>query len=116
MVDDQFGNPTSALDLADAILNLAPNLSTVPGSGGLYHFCNEGSTSWCGFASFILEESARLGGPTARVEAITSAEYPTAAKRPRNSMLNMKAFIDCHQIEAVTWRQALPDHVSALLP
>lgn len=92
VVDDQHGNPTSALDLADAVLTVAPTLSTTPGSGGLYHYCNEGSISWYEFARFILEESARMGGPTATVEAISSAEYTMAAMRPRNSRLHNTKF------------------------
>jgi len=107
VVDDQFGTPTSALDLADAILTIVPTLSTAPGSGGLYHFCNEGRTSWCGFARFILAESARLGGPTAKVEAITTAEYPTAARRPATSELCTSAFEHQHKISPAGWQAAL---------
>lgn len=116
VVDDQFGNPTSALDLADAILNLAPKLSTAPGSGGLYHLCNEGSTSWCDFARFILAESARLGGPTAKIEAITTADYPTAARRPGNSMLNPGTARETMQISSRTWSEAVAPVLTSLIP
>src|SRR3546814_5280125 len=54
---------------------------------GIYHFVNAGKTSWCGLAQEIFTVSEEAGGPSAAVTAITSAEYPTAARRPANSRL-----------------------------
>jgi len=68
---DQVSNPTSALDLAAAILEIAPALRGEP--GGLYHLTGDGSTSWHGFAEFIFRESARRGVPAPSVEANSSA-------------------------------------------
>jgi dTDP-4-dehydrorhamnose reductase len=91
VVSDQIGNPTSALDLAAAILEISPALRSEP--GGLYHLTGDGSTSWHGFAEFIFRESAKRYGPAPAVEAIPSADYKTAAARPANSRLDCAAFV-----------------------
>lgn len=85
VVGDQVGCPTWADDLADALLVLAQRSALEP----TYHFCNEGVTSWHGFAVAIVE-AARVHRPGAceRVEAITTAEYPTPARRPAYSVLD----------------------------
>ena len=77
VVDDQTGNPTSALDIADAILRIAPGLT----DGGTYHLCGRGDATWCGFAREIFRTSGALAVPP-EVRAITTAEYPTPATRP----------------------------------
>ena len=83
--NDQVGNPTSALELAAAILEISPRLQSEP--GGLYHLTGEGSTSWHDFAGFIFQESAKCGGSVPALESIASADYKTAAVRPANSRL-----------------------------
>ena len=115
VVDDQQGNPTSALDIADAILRIAPRLVAGPGEGGVYHLCGEGTTTWCGFARFIFETSARLGGPSPRVEAITTADYPTPAKRPANSRMDSSAFAQRFGFRLRPWQDAAADTVARLL-
>ncbi|MGE0062345.1 MAG: NAD(P)-dependent oxidoreductase, partial [Xanthobacteraceae bacterium] len=90
VVDDQTGNPTSALDLADAILTVLEG----PKRGGkLYHVAGRGETTWHGFAKAIFDGWARRGRTVPALEAITTAEYKTAAPRPANSRL------DCAKIE-----------------
>ena len=104
VVDDQIGTPTYAPHLADAIIAIASEIrhsrrDTFP--WGLYHASGRGETSWCGLARAILEVSAAAGGPTAAVTAITTADYPTPARRPANSRL------DCSKLEA-SFALALP--------
>ncbi len=111
VVDDQHGNPTSALDLADAILRIAPGLAT----GGTYHLCNEGSTTWCGFARHIFATSSALGGPGPAVRAITTADYPTAARRPANSRLSTEAFAERFGFRLGPWQDATDAAVRRLL-
>lgn len=111
VVDDQHGNPTSALDLADAILRIAPGL----GDGGTYHLSNEGSTSWCGFARHIFATSRTAGGPAPHVRAIASADYPTPARRPANSRLSTEAFSRRFGFGLRPWREAVDDTVRRLL-
>jgi dTDP-4-dehydrorhamnose reductase len=116
VVDDQFGNPTSALDIADAILRLAPGLGG-QAEGGIYHLCGSGSgsTSWCGFARAIFAESGKRGGPAPRVEAITTADYPTPAKRPANSRLDSAAFTKRFGFALRPWPEATAETVARLL-
>jgi dTDP-4-dehydrorhamnose reductase len=85
VVNDQRGCPTWADDLADALLDLAAHRDREP----IYHFCNAGETTWHGFAVAIVDE-ARALGPIAceRVEPITTADYPTPARRPPYSVLD----------------------------
>lgn len=114
VVSDQVGNPTSATDLAATILRIAPALRGEP--GGLYHLTGEGSTSWYGFAAFIFQESLRLGGPAPLLEAIPSAEYKTAAVRPKNSRLDCAAFASRFGVELRPWTQAAAETVARCLP
>jgi dTDP-4-dehydrorhamnose reductase len=85
VVADQQGCPTWADDLADGLLALAAHRERA----SVYHYVNDGVTTWHAFASAIIE-LARTHRPLAveRVEAITTAEYPTPAKRPANSVLD----------------------------
>ena len=115
VVDDQIGNPTSALDIAEAILRIAPTLSGKTG-GGTYHLAGEGSVSWCGFAREIFRLSAVRGGPSPEVEAIATAQYPTPAKRPANSRLDTSAFQARFGFGLRPWAVALGDTVNRLLP
>lgn len=113
VVGDQFGNPTSALDLADAILSIAPILQTEP--GGLYHLTGKGGTSWHEFASFIFDESGKRGGPRPILEKITSAEYPTAAVRPRDTRLDCSALMRRFGIKLRSWQEATAEAVARCL-
>lgn len=99
VVADQVGCPTWSRDDAEAALLAVDHLTRDPGLAGLYHLAGAGETSWAGLAEAVFAESARRGGPTARVRPITTADYPTPARRPANSRLN------CNKIEAtLPWR------------
>ncbi len=115
VVDDQHGNPTSALDIADALLRIAPALTGGEAEGGTYHLCGEGSTTWCGFARFIFAESAKHKGPNPRVEAIATSEYPTPARRPGNSRLDTTAFARRFGFGLRPWTEAAAETVARLL-
>lgn len=109
VVSDQFGNPTSALDLAAAVLEISPFLRNQP--GGLYHLTDSGSTTWHGFADFIFRESVKRGGPAPTVEAISSFEYKTAATRPTNSRLDCSAFHSRFGVKLRHWTEAAAENV-----
>lgn len=115
VVSDQFGNPTSAVDIAAAILNIVPQLAAAPGAGGIYHLTNAGSTSWFGLARAIFAESARLGGPSPVLEPISTAEYPLPARRPPNSRLDTSAFRQRFGRELRPWQDALAETVRRLM-
>ena len=115
VVADQLGNPTSALDIADAVLTIAPDLAAAKGPGGIYHFCGTGSTNWCDFARFIFAESGKRGGPAPKVEAITTADYPTPARRPANSRMDTSAFMARFGLVPRGWEEATSETVGRLL-
>jgi dTDP-4-dehydrorhamnose reductase len=81
VVSDQIGSPTYAGDLAAMILKIINSKNT---NFGLYHYSNEGQTSWYGFAKAIFESCKN----PVRVTPISSSQYPTAATRPKHSVLD----------------------------
>lgn len=97
VVADQRGCPTAAEDLADVILGIADQAvgDWQDEFAGVFHSCGTGETTWHGFAETIFSEAARHGARTPSVEPITTAEFPTPAKRPADSRL------DCHKLERV---------------
>lgn len=106
VVADQFGNPTSALDIADAILAIAPQLiGEAPASRfGVFHLAGTGTTHWAGLAARVFETSRALGGPWARVEEIATADFPTKARRPANSRLSTERLREVFGWQAPDWR------------
>src|SRR5690242_1758662 len=94
IVADQRGSPTSTGDLAHAIFGLAPRLArgTAEADWGTYHFTGEGETNWCQFADEILSRREKWAGSRPRLTPITTAEYPTAARRPANSVMDNRLF------------------------
>ncbi len=116
VVSDQWGNPTSALDIADAILHAAPAMRAGAGRlRGVYHLAGSGETSWNGFARHIFAASGAHGGPSARVRAIATADYPTAAKRPLNSRLASTKFATAFEWTAPDWRHSTEGVVKRLV-
>ena len=115
VVDDQTGNPTSALDLADAILRIAPELAAGRNTSPILHLCGSGDATWCGFAREIFAISKSLGGPHAVVHAIRSADYPTLAQRPKNSYLLSAAFHGQFGFQLRPWQEATEETIKQLL-
>jgi dTDP-4-dehydrorhamnose reductase len=107
VVDDQRGTPTFAADLAAATGAIARRLGTAP-VYGVFHCTNAGATTWCGFARAIMAEAAARGlGPMAEVDAIATAEYPTKARRPANSVLDSGKLAGAYGIVLPDWRESL---------
>ena len=92
VVADQRGCPTATPDLADAILKITPQLLGGDKIWGTYHFAGSGATTWHGFAARIVAAQAPLTGRTPPVIPITTAEFPTPARRPANSVLDCNLF------------------------
>jgi dTDP-4-dehydrorhamnose reductase len=117
VVDDQHGNPTSAYDIADGILHVLDVWKTGErtGLGGTYHLAGTGDATWCGFARHTLAESGARGGPSAMVRAITSAEFPTRARRPANSRLDCTRFKHDFGYRAPDWRRSVTDVVVRII-
>lgn len=117
VVADQHGNPTSALDIADALLAVADRWAREPDHGAdeTYHFGGTGDTNWADFARTIFAESERYGGPTCTVKGIPAADYPTKAERPANSRLDSVKFAETFGHSAPRWQDSLAATVSRLL-
>jgi dTDP-4-dehydrorhamnose reductase len=116
IVDDQIGNPTSALDIADAVLTVAANLlaSGDPGLRGTFHMTGTGEASWADFATEIFAQSQSRGGPAASVGRIPSSAYPTPAKRPANSGLDCSLLEAQHGARLPDWKRSTANIVERL--
>ncbi|RVT96389.1 dTDP-4-dehydrorhamnose reductase [Rhodovarius crocodyli] len=118
VVADQWGNPTAAPDLADAIAKVLARLRETGWQEryrGVFHATNAGHVSWHGFAEAIFEAASARGGPKPVVHAITTAEYPTKAVRPANSQLVLDKLRDTFGIEMPSWQQGLNRVLDKLL-
>ena len=114
VVDDQKGAPTSARDLAAAVV--AVTVGLVEGApSGIWHFTNAGETNWAGFARAIFEGSAARGGPTAEVAGISTRDYPTPARRPAHSRLDTSSLTRDFHITPRPWQDALDDILDELI-
>jgi dTDP-4-dehydrorhamnose reductase len=109
VVADQIGSPTSAADIAAAIAAVVEQLNAGTKSWGTYHFAGRGAVSWHGFAEAIFALAAPWRGPPPLVEAITTADYPTAARRPANSVLDCRRIGEAFGIVPRPWREALAE-------
>ncbi len=105
VVDDQFGSPTYAADLAHAILDIVAGVNNhqIAFNGGIYHYSNEGSCSWFEFAQAILEEY----GINKPVYPIKTGEYPVKAKRPRYSVMSKSKITENYRLAIPHWRTSL---------
>ena len=115
VVADQIGCPTSAADIADALLVIAARLADPAMPGGTWHFVNHGAASWYELATTIFAGSARRGGRVPSIEAITTADYPTLARRPANSRLDTATLERDFAIKPRRWQAALDDILAELL-
>jgi dTDP-4-dehydrorhamnose reductase len=110
VVDDQQGAPTSAADLAAALLKTAQTMHD--GSiAGTFHFTNAGVTTWYNFANAIFEMSGLTG---VAVRPISTAEFPTPAKRPHWSVLDCSTFEEKFNMTPRTWRSALRETLNRI--
>jgi dTDP-4-dehydrorhamnose reductase len=117
VVADQRGNPTNALDIADAVIAVARNLAAGddPAQRGIFHMGAAGEASWAEFAEAIFAVSAAAGGPSAGVKRIRTADYPTVATRPANSRLDSSKLERSHGVRLPEWRSSMTEVVSKLL-
>jgi dTDP-4-dehydrorhamnose reductase len=118
VVDDQRGTPTSALDIADAILKIAHNLVARPDDAalrGTFHLVGMGEATWADFASEIFARSAALAGPVAAVDRISTKEYPTPAPRPSNSRLATEKLFGAHGVRLPAWQHSTGQVVRRLV-
>ncbi len=100
IVDDQIGAPTSSSAIANATRAVLKGAADIP--SGIYHMSCAGQTSWYGFARAIFTQAA-----TPEIIPITTEEYPTPARRPRNSVLSNQKLKTTFRVELPSWEEAL---------
>jgi len=110
VVADQVGNPTSAHDIAQAIVAVARRFSQdQKWPGGTYHFVNDGAASWHELAGHVIASASG-----AKVIPIATAEYPTPARRPANSRLDTTRFEREFGYRPRPWRDAVDEIIARL--
>src|SRR3954453_9780915 len=115
VVRDQIGSPTSAADIAGAITQLAQCITNGNAAWGTYHFAGAGAVTWHGFAEAIFDLASCWRGPPPRVESITTADYPTPARRPGNSVLDCSRINAAFGMQPRPWRAALAEVIEELM-
>lgn len=105
VVDDQFGGPTCARDIAKTCISIAEQLIQDPSKSGIYHYSGQPNVSWCQFANAIFEQ---MGAKTI-ASPIPTTEYPTPASRPLNSRLDCRGTKEKFGIARPFWRDGLKE-------
>jgi dTDP-4-dehydrorhamnose reductase len=100
VVNDQIGSPTYAKDLAEVILQIIASKNWQP---GIYNYSNDGAISWYDFAERIKE----LLGSICKINSITTAQYPTPAKRPAYSVLDKTKIRQVFGVKLKHWQDSL---------
>jgi dTDP-4-dehydrorhamnose reductase len=105
VVSDQIGSPTYATDLAGAILEIIKNkeFREENQTTQIYHYSNEGEISWYEFTKEIF----KIAKINCKVIPITTRQYPTPAKRPRNTLMSTDKIAEIFDINIVSWRSSL---------
>lgn len=107
IVADQFGQPTNANDLAEAIMKIIKSGKITP---GIFNFSNLGRISWFDFA----EKIAELSEAKIKLNTIETSQYPTPAKRPKNSVLDLDKISKTYAIQLKSWEESLEGCVQIL--
>ena len=107
IVADLFGQPTNANDLAEAIMKIIKSEKITP---GIFNFSNLGRISWFDFA----EKIAELSEAKIKLNAIETLQYPTPAKRPKNSVLDLDKISKTYAVPLKPWEESLEDCVQIL--
>lgn len=110
IVADQYGCPTYAGDIADALLELAERTAELDAqqAWGVYHYCGQPATTWHGFTEAIVEEARHHEALRVRtVTPIATADYPTPAVRPLNSVLDCEKLVTRFGLQPRLWREGL---------
>lgn len=117
VVADQIGNPTNALDIADALMTISKKLKSSDRSDlrGVFHLTGQGEASWADVAEAVFQIAQSQGRKPVRVCRITTQDYPTAASRPANSRLNNAKLEGIYGIRLPDWRVSLATCVKRLL-
>ncbi len=122
VVNDQFGCPTCAADLADAVLAVCASVAEETEGKkdgkpwGVYHYCGKGIATWYELAKEVFEIWRGLGaGKIPELIPISTSEYPTAAERPRFSALDCSGMERTFGVRQVPWRDSLRKTVEEII-
>jgi dTDP-4-dehydrorhamnose reductase len=107
IVADQFGQPTNANDLAEAIMEI---IEAHHKTYGVFHFSNYPETTWFEFAKKIAEFSKS----SVKLNPLTTEQYPTPAKRPVRSTMSLDKIEETYKIEPKHWENSLEECVDTL--
>ena len=108
IVDDQWGSPTSAGDVADATAAVLEKVVGTPSAAalsGIYHMTGPGRTTWCAFAREIVKSARRA--TASEIASISTEEYGAPAKRPRNSVLSSEKLARVFEVVLPPWKEQL---------
>ncbi len=113
VVADQYGCPTFAGDLADAILNIAVRIRENKNvAWGTYHYCGKGTTTWHGFTEEIIKLATQhIPLKVKKIEGITTEDFPTPAKRPANSVLDCSLINTQFGLNQRPWQESLKEMI-----
>ncbi|MDX2441665.1 MAG: dTDP-4-dehydrorhamnose reductase [Desulfobacterales bacterium] len=117
VVSDQYGCPTCAADLAEAVVYISKQITqNFKIAWGTYHYCGLGITTWHEFAKAIFEIASQYQNyKVSSVEAITTAQYPTKTKRPAFSALDCGLFKKHFGINIKPWQESLEKTIERIL-
>lgn len=118
VVADQFGTPTTAGQIADAIVGVVKVLDAsddAAGLSGTYHLTCAGKASWFDFAEAIFEIASPFTNKTPQLNPVKTEDYPTPAKRPANSVLDCAKFDRTFKVVRLDWADALKPIVENLV-
>lgn len=117
VVADQIGNPTNALDVAEALFAIARRLVADPDPQlrGIFHMTGRGDASWADMAEAIFAAAETRGRKKVRVKRITTADYPTPARRPLNSRLDNAKLKAHYGVTLPQWRESLDSCVARII-
>lgn len=110
VVADQKGCPTYSADLAVATMNIITASQNGNFHPGIFHYSNAGETNWYEFAKAIRDAA----GLTCTVEPIPTSEYPTPAKRPGYSVMDLSAITEQYHIQTKAWQESLSNCLAML--
>ncbi|WP_186415238.1 dTDP-4-dehydrorhamnose reductase [Pannonibacter sp. P2PFMT1] len=117
VVADQYGGPTSALDIADGILSVAANLLRSPEDTalrGTFHMVPEGTASWAELASAVFLEAEPFLGKRVQVNPIAALDYPVPAARPANSTMDGTKLFNVHGVQLPDWHSSISHIVKTI--
>ncbi len=107
VVNDQWGQPTNANDLAEVILKMVNSPKRIP---GIFNFSNIGEITWFQFAQKIAE----LSNSKIKLNPINTEQYPTPARRPKNSTLDLDKIKNSYSVTPIEWEESLLKTINTL--